>query len=151
MERKAQRHYDVHATSHADSSRVFALLLDGTSWPRWSRIDSYEEEQAAEGPTRVFRTGRNVSRERVVEVEPDRKLAYEMLSDAGGLLRGYRGTIDLTPTADGGTTIRWRATWSTTAPVVGWLMERYLRRFQQHMVDGLARYAEDDQADARSS
>ena len=151
MEQGRRRHYDVHASSRADRARVFALLLDGRTWPLWSRIDSYEEEQAADGPTRVFRTGRNVSRERLVEVEPQRRLVYEMLSDGGGLLRGYRGTIELTPTADGGTNIRWRATWSTSAPVVGWLMERYLRRFQQHMVDGLARYAENDQADARSS
>lgn len=97
---------------------------------------------ALEGEVRVFRTGRNVSREQVVQLVPDRHYGYVMLSSAGGLLRDYRGSVDLEPAAGGGTHIRWRGTWRPPAPVLGWMMECYLRRFQQRTVDGLAQYAE---------
>lgn len=160
--------YDVRASCRAGPSRLYALLLDGATWPRWSGIDSSEVEQVgasndpealaysdSESPPvwhgeaiRVFRTGRNVSRERIVELVKDCRLVYEMLTDAGGLLRGYREQIDLDPTSGGGTLIRWRATWHTPVPVVGWLMQRYRRGFQQEMVNGLAQYAERDQTGA---
>lgn len=153
--------YDVSAMSSASPSTVYGLLLDGSSWPRWSPIDSYEPGTPSDrsvqagpgapsggpmpgpvGQVRVFRTGRNVSREEIVEVEQDRRLVYAMLSDGSGLLRGYRGQIDLEPQLGGGTRVRWRATWRSPVPIVGWLMERYLSRFQQRMVEGLARCAE---------
>ena len=169
MPPSASRGYDVSASCRAGTSRVYALLVDGATWPRWSRIASYEvarndatsnvaatapsdgelPELVAQGKAiRVFRTGRTTSRERIVELVPNRRLAYEMLSDAGGLLRGYRGQIELAPTSTGGTHIRWRATWRSPVPVVGWLMQRYMRGFQQQMVNGLARYADTDQAGA---
>ena len=154
-------HYDVNAMSSANPATVYRLLLDGSTWPRWSPIDSYEPGTTSDhsvragpggpsdGPTpgplgqvRVFRTGRNVSREEIVEVVPDRRLVYAMLSDGSGLLRDYRGEVDLEPQPGDGTRISWRATWRSPVPIVGWLMERYLSRFQQRMVLGLARYAE---------
>lgn len=93
--------YDVSAMSSASPSTVYELLLDGSSWPRWSPIDSYEPgtpsgrfvQAGPVGQVRVFRTGRNVSREEIVEVVQDRRLVYAMLSDGSGLLRGYRGQI----------------------------------------------------------
>lgn len=149
--------YDVTASCRADPSRVHGLLVDGSTWPDWSPIDSYDVEpeagavdgdpasHAAQGrAVRVFRTGRNVARERVVELVPDRRLVYVMLSESSGLLRDYRGQIDVSPEAGGGTHIRWRATWSPPVPGVGWLMQVYLRGFQQRVVDGLARHADRD-------
>ena len=144
--------YDVTASCRADPSHVFGLLVDGSTWPAWSPIDSYAAEleavdadpaaQAVQArAVRVFRTGRNVSRERIVDLVPDRLLAYEMLSGSK-LLRDYRGRIDLNAVGVGGTCIRWRATWRCPVPGVGWLVERYLRGFQQRMVDGLAQYAD---------
>ena len=143
---------------------MYALVVDGSSWPDWSAIDSYEVEPidtagdhggpapgAATGDPsallaqgralRVFRTGSNVSRERIVELVPDRRLVYEMVSGSG-LLRDYRGQIDVDPEPTGGTRVRWRATWRSPFPGVGWLMQRYLRGFQQRMVDGLAAHAD---------
>lgn len=146
--------YDVTASCRAEPSRVFALLVDGSTWPDWSPIDAYDAEAGAvDGDpaalaaggraVRVFRTGRNVSRERIVELVPDRRLAYEMLSGSG-LLRKYRGQIDVTAQTGGGTRIRWRGVWRSPVPGVGWFMQRYLRAFQQRMVDGLARHADHD-------
>ena len=143
--------YDVHATSSAAPEVVFALLLDGSTWPAWSPIGAYRsessrfDEPAASRPShdevRVFTTGRNVSRERIVGTVPDRMMAYEMLSGSR-LLQGYRGRVDLVPEGPG-TRIRWRARWRSPVPGAGLLMSGYLGRFQQTMVDGLARYAEE--------
>lgn len=147
-------HYDVSTTTGASAAKVYGLLLDGSTWPRWSAIDSWAPgapdaegggaHAATSGPVgqvREFRTGRNVSREEIVEAVPDRRMVYAML-DGSGLLPGYRGQVDLEPQPGGGTRIRWRATWRSRLPGVDWLMERYLSRFQLRMVQGLARYAE---------
>ncbi len=85
----------------------------GATWPVWSPIESFELEQ--EGPDggeslgaiRVFRTGRATSREEIVELEPDRRFSYALLS--GLPLRGYRADVDLEP-RDGGTAIHWHST-----------------------------------------
>ena len=134
--------YDVSATSAARPERVFELLLDGSTWPAWSAIDEFTAERSADGTeeVRVFRTGSNVSRERVARIVPERRLDYEIVSGSRGLPPGYRGRIDLAPAA-GGTRIRWRATWRSPFPGVGLLMQTYLSRFQQGMVDGLASFA----------
>lgn len=148
------RSYDVSARTSADAATVYGLLTMGASWPLWSPIDAFELEQPADtrdpalqdgpqvvGDVRLFRTGRNVSRERVVALVPDRELHYELLSGGYGLLRDYRGSVVLAPDALTGTTIRWRATYTVPVPLVGGPFARYLGSFQQRMVDGLAAHA----------
>jgi hypothetical protein len=136
---------DVTARSRADAHTLYALLADGASWPAWSPIGSFELERPGEsdregvGAIRVFRTGRVTSRERLVELAPDRRLSYVLLS--GLPLRGYRADVDLTP--DGaGTEIRWRSTFSAKVLGTGWLYRRILGRFIQRCADGLAARAE---------
>ncbi len=68
-------------------------------------------------------------------------MSYEML-EGSRLLPQYHGRIDLHPTPNGGTRIEWRATWRAPFPGAGLLMQGYLRRYQQKMVDGLARFAQ---------
>ena len=137
--------YQVHAVATAPPARVYELLLDGSTWPSWSAIDSFRSEGSTSGgrsgDVRVFTTGKNVSRERITDTEQDRSMSYEMISGSW-LLRHYHGRIDLLPTPDGGTRIEWKATWTAPLPGAGLLMERYLRGFQQQMVDGLARFAD---------
>lgn len=137
--------YQVHAVSSAPPARVYELLLDGSTWPSWSAIDSFRSEGATSGgrsgDVRVFTTGKNVSRERITAAEQNRSMSYEMISGSW-LLQGYHGRIDLLPTSDGGTRIEWRATWRAPLPGAGLLMERYLGGFQQQMVDGLAQFAQ---------
>lgn len=105
-----RRQIDVTAHSTADPAAVFALLADGSSWPRWSPIDSFELERQGDPPPegvgaiRVFRRGRTTGRDEIVEVLRDRRLCYISLS--GLPVREYRAHVDLDATA-GGTDIRW--------------------------------------------
>ena len=136
---------DVTAHSPATARELFALVADGATWPTWSPISSFALERPGDteregiGAVRVFRTdqttGRVTSRERIVELVPDRRLSYELLS--GLPLRGYHADIDLTP--DGtGTTIRWRSTFRPKVPGTGWLYRMALARFIQRCATGLA-------------
>jgi hypothetical protein len=143
------RTYDVHAVTTASPAVVYRLLLDGATWPQWSKIETYSWEPDQNPPlssvaemsgVRVFRTGRNVTRERVTATLPDQMMAYE-IEHGSWLLRNYEGRIDLEPEGGGGTHIRWRAQWMTPLPWVGSLMQRFLRQFQQDMIDGLAQFS----------
>ncbi|WP_234384744.1 SRPBCC family protein [Streptomyces sp. MMG1121] len=131
--------------SSANPDDVFTVLLHAATWPSWSPIDTVEVEGGdPEGPqqvgdTRVFRTGRATSRERIVELVTDRRFGYENLS---GPFRSYRGTVELAEVPQGGTDITWSAVFEPRLRLSGRFWRWYLRRFMQRMADGLAGYAE---------
>ncbi|MHC3471061.1 SRPBCC family protein [Streptomyces sp. 7R007] len=139
--------YSYTVTSHSPASpdAVFSALVHAATWPSWSPIDSVEIEGGGDpqqrqqvGDTRVFRTGRSVSRERIVELEPDRRFGYDNTS---GPFRSYRGTVELAETPQGGTVITWTGVFEPTLRFSGPLWRWYLTRFMQRMADGLADYA----------
>jgi uncharacterized protein YndB with AHSA1/START domain len=142
----------------APPAAVWADLVDGSSWPTWSPLGSYElVTRGSDGPdaplgeVRIFRTkqvvGESEAREEVVEVVPEQRLSYALL---GGLpLRGYRADIDLTPVA-GGTEVRWRSTFDAGA-VRGRFYQRVLGVFIQRCVDGLAAHHATDGATERAT
>jgi Polyketide cyclase / dehydrase and lipid transport len=133
------------AHSSAAPGAVYALLSDGTTWPSWSPIGSFELERPGPeggegvGAIRVFRTGRTTSREDIVELVPGRRFGYRLLS--GLPLRDYRANVDLEPSADGGTDIHWHSSFVAKVPGTGWLWRRMLGRFIRQCVQGLARHA----------
>ncbi|WP_116950295.1 SRPBCC family protein [Jiangella endophytica] len=135
---------DVTTTTTAPAGAVYALLRDGASWPVWSPIGSFELESPGEdggeslGAVRVFRTGRVASRERIVELVPDRRLGYTLLS--GLAIKDYRADIDLTEGPDG-TTIRWHSSFRAKVPGMGGVYRRSLTTFIRRCVDGLAAHA----------
>ncbi len=128
-------------TSDAEPCAVFGLLIDGSTWPEWSPIGSFELIEPGDaspeglGAVRLFTTGRVKSRERVVERSPDRVFSYVL--ESGLPLRDYRATIDLSPTVSG-TTIHWRSTFRAKVPGTGWLYRLQLGNFIGRTVDGLA-------------
>jgi uncharacterized protein YndB with AHSA1/START domain len=130
-----------HATTTADPATVYALLRDGAGWPSWSPIDSFElerpgvDEPEGVGAVRVFRGGRVVGRDTIVELVPDRRLSYTHESTLP--VRNYRGDVDLTSTA-GGTEIRWVSSFDPKFPGTGALLRRGLDGFIGAMTDGLA-------------
>ena len=137
---------DERAHSAAPPERVFALLADAHTWPRWGPFDSVELEPGSPSPglgeERRFTTGRVRNHERVVAFEPPRLFAYELL--AGLPIRDYRAEVTLTPAGDGGTDIRWHSTFTGKLPGLGWMVARTLRKFIAQTAEALARGAEAD-------
>jgi hypothetical protein len=131
---------DVKGRTSASPEAVYALLRDGSTWPAWSPLGSFEleapgpDEPEGVGAIRVFRTGRVTSRERIVELAPARRLSYELLS--GLPLKGYRADVDLTPDGEG-TIVRWHSTFHAKIPGTGPLYRMALGRFIRQMVEGL--------------
>ncbi|WP_232535092.1 SRPBCC family protein [Nocardia terpenica] len=148
MTESTMPNYRAAATTPAPVRTVWNLLIDGRSWPRWSSaIDELVEERSSGldphgrdgiGSVRAFRTGRVVTGERLIELVPDRRLAYEDAFNYA--MKDYRAVIELEPTAAGGTSITWQGTWRMR-PGVGWILPFILPRVMQRMADDLARYA----------
>ncbi len=137
--------YVVTSHSSANSDAVFTVLVHAATWPSWSPIDAVEieggdtERPQQVGDTRVFRTGRATSRERIVELVTGRRFGYE---NASGPFRSYRGTVELSEAPQGGTDITWSAVFEPKLRLSGPFWRWYLTRFMQKMADGLAAYAE---------
>ncbi|MBV9932765.1 MAG: SRPBCC family protein [Actinobacteria bacterium] len=135
---------DERAWSAAEPATVYALLADGTTWPTWSGIDSFELREPGDstpeglGALRAFRTGRTTSIERVVATEPGTRFSYTLVK--GLPLADYRADVDLEP-AEGGTAIRWHSTFRPGRPGTGWIYRLALGRFIRATVRGLAAHA----------
>lgn len=140
-----RRHIEVMQHSEAAPASLFALLIDGETWPRWSPIEAFELERTGDPPPegvgaiRIFRRGRTTGRDEIVEVVPDHRLGYRSLS--GLPVRDYRAHVVLEPDGNG-TTIRWEASFSPKLPGTGRLLERGLRRFLEQCARGLAEHAQ---------
>ena len=137
----ARQRIEHQAITTADPATVYALLRDGASWPSWSPIESFElgrpgpDEPEGVGAVRVFRSGRVVGRDEIVELVPDRRLSYRHTSNLP--VRDYRGDVDLEPAGEG-TAIRWVSEFEPKLPGTGWLLRRGLDGFVAKMTQGLA-------------
>jgi len=135
-------------TTTGSPAAVYALLSDGSTWPEWSPIGSFELEKpgvgtpegAGEGigAVRIFTTGRVRSRERVVAAQPNELFSYTLIS--GLAVRDYRAVVTLRPSGDG-TLIHWRSTFKAKIPGTGWIYQRQLNSFIGRAVNGLALWA----------
>jgi uncharacterized protein YndB with AHSA1/START domain len=139
--------YQVEARSTAPPERVFALLADATSWPRWAgpvvAHGSWEREgdPAPGGVGAIRKMGRRpqFGLEEIVAYEPPTHHAYTMLK--GNPVRNYRADIHLV--ADGtGTRITWGATFDPLVPGTGPLLNAFYRRLIGGFARRLAAYAE---------
>src|SRR3569833_4651731 len=115
MEPRIMRPIEIVASacSSAERSSVFALLKDGSTWPRWSMFTAFELERAGEidplgvGAIRVFVSPSRRACEEVVEVVEGRQLSYVLRS--GMPFRNYRADVRLKPRSSGVTEISWQA------------------------------------------
>lgn len=139
----------AEALSPAPPAAVFALLADIHTWSRWGAWERTELEspdpEGGQGVGAVRRlTSRAygqviVSRERVEEVVPDRRLVYSLLS--GLPLERYRGVIEVSPDAAGGSRLEWSSTFDPAVWGTGWFYQRVLRRFIADAAAAVARAA----------
>jgi polyketide cyclase/dehydrase/lipid transport protein len=142
------------ATTTAAPDVVYELLADGSTWPGWSPLGSFELLEPGDGlpeglgAVRRFTTGRRQSTERVVERQPGRQLSYVLLS--GLPLRDYRADVLLTPET-GGTTITWHSTFRSKVPGTGGLYRRALSTFIGQCVEGLASASERSLSERRGA
>lgn len=143
-QRGRRQHVDIKVHTPADAATVYALLRDGSSWPTWSPIDSFQLERAGArepegiGAIRTFRKGRVIGRDQIAELDPDRRFSYLHLS--GLPVRDYRADVDLEPTGSG-TRICWHVSFVPKVPGTGWLWRRGVARLISRSARGLAAYA----------
>lgn len=137
--------YDIECTSTAPIDLVFEVIADAPGWSRWvgsvSRAEwEVEGDPAPWGVGAVRALGATkgpLSRERIVEFDPPHHQAYVIVSGPMPV-KDYRADVRLTSTADGGTHISWKGSWSTKVPGVSSFLTKMVRGF----ATGAAREAE---------
>ena len=136
----------AQAQRKAPPPAVFALLKDGKTWPDWTMFDAFELVRPSEGgpgevgEIHVFSTALTRAREEIVELVPDRRLSYILLS--GFPFRDYRADIDLSAREDGGTSIVWRAAFDPKYPGTGWFWRLFMTAVLRKVASDLAAGAE---------
>jgi hypothetical protein len=90
---------------------------------------------------RVLTTPLAKVREETVDLVPNRRLSYVLLS--GLPLRNYRADVDLEPLGDGAIMIVWRATFEKKYPGTGWFWQWLLGRVIKRVAEDLASGAND--------
>jgi hypothetical protein len=116
---------DVRTQARATRERVWAVLADTESWSDWAPFDEVTVQEGHEvGEIRRVRSGRIITRERVVGFEPPRRYVYEIVS--GLPIRDYVAEVLLSPIAGGGTAIHWQANFRAMVPGTGWVLKHLL-------------------------
>ena len=145
--------YDITVRSSASPAVVFAVVVDGPGWARWTSLGhaTYEAEGTPAphgvGAIRLFGAGFGPkSREQVVEYEPDHHFAYVSLS--GPLpMKDYRADVRLSADPNGGTVISWKGSVQSAMPGMGWLISRMVNGFAKGLVIESERVAGTNQSD----
>lgn len=127
----------VTARSSRSPGEVYRRLADASTWASWSPMSEVVVESGSGvGEIRRLTRGRTVGRDETTELVPGKRFAYRSL---GGLpVRDYTATVDLEPTPDGGTTVRWRSSFEAKIPLTGAVMRKGIQGFLQQCVDGVA-------------
>ena len=131
---------DVRVPTTADPKVLYQLLLDGSTWPEWSSLDSFEMIRGNDGElgaVRLFRTGKNRSYEELVALVPDRQLSYQLVPPHNLPFRTYRADVEIH-----GGTVRWHSTFEPKRRGTGWLIKLVFRPFLKRTARGLAARAE---------
>jgi uncharacterized protein YndB with AHSA1/START domain len=138
-----KQEFQVDATIPTDPERVWALLGNSRSWPRWTPLSSVDilaaGDAAGVGERRRIRNGRHEFVERVVDRAPARRLQYTV--ESGLAVRDYCATVTLEPAGDGVTAIRWHTVFLPTRLGTGWMYRRAIERATQQFVAGLREHA----------
>jgi hypothetical protein len=115
--------FEVNRTSTAPPPVLFALETDGPRWAEWGKpliAQAFWErkgtdEPAGVGAVRALGLRPVLVKEETIEYDVDRRHVYTFFG--GTPLKDYRAEVFFTPSAGGGTHLRW--TGSFTEPVRG--------------------------------
>ncbi len=140
--------YELTVSSSAPRETVFEVLADATRWREWAgpmiATSEWEREgdPAPGGVGAIRRLGRPpaFAFEEILEYDPPHHLAYTIVR--GVPVRGYHADIDLVPTADGGTAIRWAGAFEPKVPGTGALFAAVLGRIVHGYATSAAAEAE---------
>ena len=145
----SQLQVEAEATTRATAAAVWSLISDATRYPQWGPWSAagYQRpgDTSPRGPGAVqwLRSSQRAylrhvtSVEKILRADEGRLLAYTVI---GGIpVRNYQAEVTLTA-ADGGTRIRWAATWDST--LGGRIVHRTLVVLYPELVTSLARLAE---------
>jgi uncharacterized protein YndB with AHSA1/START domain len=132
--------FRVSARVQAPVERVWELVDDSRSWPRWTPIDDVEivvpAPEQAPGEVRIVRNGRYTLRERIIERVRPHRLVYTV--ESGLAVRDYRAAISLAAEEDGGATqVDWHTTFAAKVPGFGGVYRRALEKATRQFVAGL--------------
>lgn len=133
----------ISATAHsnADTATVFGILKDAPNWPSWSMFDAVELNQAGRdephgvGSIRTFVTKISRSKEKVVELVPNRRLAYVLLD--GLPFRNYQAAVEIEPDRTG-SHITWSCSFHPKYFGTGWFWSLVMRRTLKTVSEQLA-------------
>ena len=122
------RTIEAVATTSGSREDVWALLADTSAWARWGSWSKVELEgggRQGPGAVRVLVKAPLRLRERITEWVPGERMAYEVLE--GLRVRGYRATVTLEDSPEGGTTVRWRSTYDHAGPLTALMLRLAVR------------------------
>ena len=128
---------EVYARSARPAAAIYEKLADASTWASWSPMSEViVESGSGVGEIRRLTRGRTVGRDEITDLVPGKRFAYRSL---GGLpVKGYEATVDLTPTDDGGTEVRWRSSFQPKIPLTGAIMRKGIEDFLEQCVEGVA-------------
>ncbi|QLL05245.1 SRPBCC family protein [Mycobacterium vicinigordonae] len=118
--------FEVNKTTSAPPEIVFRLVADGANWKDWAKPIVVQSSWAREGDPAPGGVGavRKLGmfpvfvQEETVEYEQDRRHKYKLVGPRQPV-NDYFGEVVLTPTASGGTDIRWSGSFTEKARGTG--------------------------------
>lgn len=111
---------------------VFRAYVDDSGWERRGA-----DPRDRVGAVRVVGAPGMQLHEQLLEVEPPRRLAYQVVRGATGF-RKHWGEVLFEPAGDG-TLLRWRVRLEPVVPGTGWLLEAATKTLFQRSLEALAR------------
>jgi uncharacterized protein YndB with AHSA1/START domain len=121
--------FEITRTSSAPAATLFRLVADGANWSSWAKPIVLHSSWARQGNPAPGGVGaiRKVGlwpvlvQEETVEYEQDRRHAYKLVGPPSPA-KDYFGEVVFTPTATGGTDIRWTGSFIEGVPGTGRVM-----------------------------
>jgi uncharacterized protein YndB with AHSA1/START domain len=112
-------------TFEAPLERVWATLIDYEGYVRFPKVEAVKmlargaDHPAGVGAVRELRVDGITFVEKIVELEPMRRLAYKITESRPLKLRHDLGVMELTDQGGGRTHLSWTTTFAVDLPIIG--------------------------------